>query len=650
MIETNLFPQAIQYHQAGQFDVARRLYEQILQSEPTHFDALHMMGVLCYQTKNYLNAAQYIQKALNINANHPEVFNHFGLALVALGKYKEAEEIYLRAQQLAPNFTPGLHNLAILYAKLCRWEEAQTIYTQILALIPEYAEIFNLRAGTYMSSRQLDKALLDFDKALALDPQNIEYLINKSLLLRLTGDYLGGFMAYESRWQRPHSKLHIYPDKTYWYGQAPLTGKIIFVQTEQGYGDVIQLARYIPLLVQEAKQVIVQVPQSLKSLLAPVADCIWISHSEPIPHFDLYCSFFSLPVAYKTTPTHIPFPTTYLTADARLCQKWREKLKRLNGPLIGLAWRGNPDNISDYSRSIPLATLIAKLPSEFQYISLHKDLSDDDRITTKLYPHLHEFASELTDFNETAALCANLDLIISVDTVIAHLAGAIGKEVWLMLAFDSDWRWGITGTKTAWYPSCTLFRQTKPLDWSSVIQEAGKTLVQGTQKLAQRVHRIGLVSYLDLAKEAYQQNQLEACEQFLNSFLKYQPKEFDSRLLKGYMYVQKQQFDLAKLEFQEAVKINSKSFDAWYNLGMSQCMTQAFREGTRAFAHAIALQPKKAEAYYHCAMAYAELNEYHIAIAFIGEGIKLEPMQAKNYYSRASYYFQLEKYPEAEAD
>ncbi|MDI9336674.1 MAG: glycosyltransferase, partial [Gammaproteobacteria bacterium] len=229
----------------------------------------------------------------------------------------------------------------------------------------------------------------------------------------------------------------------------------------------------------QTEKIIVQTPSSLISLLQPLYPCQWIRHDQGIPYFDYHTALFTLPLAHQTTLENIPYTTAYLRANEKQIAIWKNRFASLSKPKIGLVWRGSAEHANDYLRSIDLTRLLEALPTEFDYISLQKEPTEEDLAVLEKNPQIYQCQNMIEDFSDTAAICQCLDLLICVDTSVTHLAGALGVPTWVLLATDCDWRWGKKGDVSPWYQSIKLFRQLKTNQWDTVLDKLQRCLSQG---------------------------------------------------------------------------------------------------------------------------------------------------------------------------
>jgi hypothetical protein len=290
-----------------------------------------------------------------------------------------------------------------------------------------------------------------------------------ALALLATGDYRGGFAEYEWRWKRSGAPPRGNFGRPLWRGEYPLQHRTILLHAEQGLGDTIQFVRYAPPLVRSGAKVILKVHQQLTTLFSRLEGCdSVIPFGDARPAYDVHCPLGSLPLAFKTVPAGVPAEIPYLSADSGRVARWRPRLESHRRPWVGLVWAGNVDHPNDRNRSVPLAKLRPLWEGDVRVVSLQRDLRAGDAEMLATSPVLH-LGGALADFDDTAAVLALCDLVVTVDTSVAHLAAAMGRPVWILLPYFSDWRWTAAAGSSPWYPAARLFRQPRPGDWDSVV-------------------------------------------------------------------------------------------------------------------------------------------------------------------------------------
>jgi tetratricopeptide (TPR) repeat protein len=410
--------------------------QQVLARAPNHVEARLTSGIVCATLGSPGQALADFDAALRLAPGHPGVHYNRGVALIALGRYAEAVEANDRAVALAPQYAAAWLNRGKALMQLNRGDEAVASYAQALAVRKDYADA----------------------------------RFNMALALLTCGDYRRGFADYEARWRRTGMPPQKSRGKPLWLGEYPLARKTVLLHAEQGLGDTIQFARYAPLLAAGGAKVIAEVQPELKSLMRRLDGvAAVVARGEVTPPFDVHCPLGSLPLALHTELASVPAQISYLAADDAQVAKWSARLAALPRPRIAIAWSGNPSHDNDRNRSIPFAQLTSLLAAPVHFVGLQRDVRAEDAAALAGEPRIMQLGEDLADFSDTAAVLALCDLVITVDTAPAHLAGAMGRPVWVLLPFAPDWRWTREGATTPWYPTARLFRQPALGDWDSVI-------------------------------------------------------------------------------------------------------------------------------------------------------------------------------------
>jgi tetratricopeptide (TPR) repeat protein len=402
-----------------------------------------------------------------------KAFRNAELSESAIKDYESA--IALRAD-IEPFFT----NLGNIYRDVHRFDEALVCHERACSLSPESVTPKNNLALTFKDLGRFSEALESYDRALSLEPDSAEVNWNKSLLLLLQGNYAEGWPLYEWRLKRDELSAD-YPQfqQPLWRGEMELSGKRLLIHVEQGLGDMVQFCRFVPELVSRGAEVILQVQKPLMPLISTlVSDISLIAKGDPLPEFDLYCPLMSLPYALGLTTETIPSFDSYLSADPLKVEDWHNKLGPSNLLRVGVVWSGRPEHKNDHNRSISLDALspILDLPVEWHSLQKEYRASDVDLLST--LDQLHQHQEALSDFSDTAALIENMDLVVTVDTSVAHVACALGKPTWVLLPYLSDFRWLLDRSDSPWYPSATLYRQKEPGDWSPVFAKLTEDLAE----------------------------------------------------------------------------------------------------------------------------------------------------------------------------
>lgn len=455
----------------GQPEQAITCYQRALANSPELAEALNNLGLALQATGRLEESIVALERAIAIRPEYADAHNNLGAQFEARGLLDQALACYRRALELKPAFPEACNNLGNLYQAAGRLEEALGSYRQALALRPDYAEAHNNLGNALQAAGLLDDAIRSHDQAIALRPDLADAWWNKAFALLLKGEYAAGWALFEWRWKvlAQHSGLRRF-DGALWLGESSLDGRRLLLYHEQGLGDTLQMLRYVPLLAAQGARVSVEVPRSLASIAASVAGVaeVVVPGGEA-PAYDLHCPFMSLPLACKTTLDNVPGNVPYLSATAGACAAWRERLDPGRRRRVGLAWSGSTTHRNDRQRSLRLQQLLPLLGGDAEFLSLQTEYRPADQALMAADGRVRDFSAELTDFAATAALIAQLELVITVDTAVAHLAGAMGKPVWLLLPFAPDYRWMLQRTDSPWYPTMRLFRQPSSGDWATVI-------------------------------------------------------------------------------------------------------------------------------------------------------------------------------------
>ncbi len=432
---------------------------------------------------HYQAALAAYDRALAIRSDVPQILSNRGNALRALGRLAEAEASLREALQLAPDFANAHSNLGTVLIRLDRFAEAEASLRQAIRLQPEVAEFHKNLGYLYMRLARPVDAQASYRAALRLRPDDAEIHEDFGMALLWSGRFEEGWAEYEWRWQTKRMAGEARRFSTPpWRGQS-LVDKVILLHAEQGLGDTLQFCRYVSHVA--AQTTILEVQPQLFRLLSRLRgfDKI-ITRGDPLPPHDLHCSLLSLPHALGTTLDTIPGSTPYLSADPRDVARWRGRLSGISGLRVGLCWAGgkspnNPEqNLANDRRSLRLDR-VAPLAGidRISFVSLQKGPPADEAVHPPMGMKLYDFTAELQDFADTAALIECLDLVISVDTSVAHLTGALGKPVWLLTCFGACFRWLQDREDSPWYPSLRQFRQPALGDWETVLIRVREALL-----------------------------------------------------------------------------------------------------------------------------------------------------------------------------
>ncbi|MET4800377.1 tetratricopeptide repeat protein [Bradyrhizobium sp. LB11.1] len=463
--------------QLAQSEEAVLHYQQALKLNPQYWEPAQNCGMLLLELGRHAEALEWFNKAEKLNPNSAALYQMRAVCLSAANRFEEAEADYEKSIALDPSLAETHNNLGLLHWRFDRLEQAFACFDSALALRPDFHAVLNNKAVVLLHLQLLDEAFAALHKSIAAAPNDAQTLFYLATLQLLTGDFERGWLAREARWRLPSVGL---VDRGFsqalWLGDQPIAGKTILLHSDEGLGDAIQFARYVPMVAALGARVILEVEPPVQQLLSGitgVTECIGRSSS---PAFDLHCPLGTLPLAFGTRLDTIPLAEGYVPAPpAARVKAWQDRLEDRPGPRnrfrVGLVWTGNPDHKNDHNRSMTLRTLAPLLDCDVQFVSLQKGVRDQDKVFLSQRPDIVDLTEQLTDFSETAALMTCLDLVISVDTSVAHLAGALGAPVWTMVPFNPDWRWLLNRDDSPWYRSMRMFRQTKRGNWASVVDD-----------------------------------------------------------------------------------------------------------------------------------------------------------------------------------
>jgi tetratricopeptide (TPR) repeat protein len=451
-------------------------FEEAQRLDPANIDALGNRGDVLLALRRPAEALACFEQILAMSPGHLEARANRGAALATLGRHDEALAEFDAVLAAAPH-PLAAYNRGLGLVALGRTAEAVEAYDRSLAMMPNHVAALSSRGVALQALNRHAEAIASFDRALALAPDFADAHFNKSLALLASGDYARGQTEYEWRWRRSGAAARQNFSRPLWLGETPLANKTILLHAEQGLGDTLMFARYVGLLARAGAKVVLEVHPELKALMSRLAGAVAvIGLGEPRPAHDVHCPLGSLPLAFKTALDTVPNELPYLSADAERVARWRPRLESFGAPRVAIVWAGNVAHADDRNRSLPVAKLVPLWAAErARLVSLQRDLRPGDAEQLTAAPVLN-IGPELGDFDDTAAVLAGCDLVISVDTSVAHLAGALGRPLWVLLPFSSDWRWTAEAERSPWYPSARLFRQPQPGDWDSVVARVAQEL------------------------------------------------------------------------------------------------------------------------------------------------------------------------------
>jgi tetratricopeptide (TPR) repeat protein len=453
------------------------------------FAALGVLGMIAVERKDFAAAEGWLRAALAINPDEPATLNNLGEVLRRGDRFDAAIACYQRALSIAPDYAEAHDNLGSALTMAGRPAEALAQHQRAVVLKRALTSANDHRRPAPADLNRHDAVPADLRNAASWDNDLAKLRMNEACALLALGSFPLGWKAYEARWEvlvdggEPVMRRHA--EHPRWLGDGrqagtALTGRTLLLHAEQGFGDTLQFCRYAPKLARDGARVIVEVQASQVALLRSLQGVAQVvAMDKALPEFDLQCPMLSLPLACGTTLATIPAEVPYLAPPAERLADWRRRLgrRRARRRRVGIAWSGNPEHGNDRNRSIPLVRLqplLQRVDCEFHVAQ--PLISPAERALLDGLPHLTDHSAALDDFADTAALLSLMDLVISVDTAVAHLAGALARPTWLLLPFSAEWRWLTERTDSPWYPTLRLFRQPTTGDWNSVVAAVTREL------------------------------------------------------------------------------------------------------------------------------------------------------------------------------
>ncbi len=453
-------------------------YQQAIAQQPDFAQALHGLGLVYGDLAQWQQSLVAYDQAIQCNPAFAVAHLDRGNTLREMGRFEEALVSYARAIELKSDYAQPWSNRGVVLKYLARFDEARTCYDTALEINPQFVDAMVNYSTLLKDMLLLEASAAMTQRALALAPDNSGAHLNLSICDLLRGDFARGFARYEWRWQtdqlRGAARNFLRP---LWLGAESLNGKSILLHAEQGLGDTLQFCRYAPLLKQQGARVVLEVQAPLMPLLSGMNGVdVLVSQGDALPPTDFHSPLLSLPLAMKTTLANVPNPERYVVAPEQAVALWSMRLGHKKRPRVGLAWSGRAEHKNDHNRSLAFAQCEPVLQGSFDFHCLQKEVRATDAVALNQRADIYQWSSQLDSFADTAALIEQLDLVIAVDTSVAHLAAALGKPVWLLLPFSPDWRWLVGRDDTPWYPTMRLFRQTATGDWGSVMQRVATAL------------------------------------------------------------------------------------------------------------------------------------------------------------------------------
>ncbi len=613
---------------AGRKADAETAFRAAVALDPDFAEAHYQLGNLLRGRRRFAEAEASYSRVLALRLDHHQAHNNLGAALGELRRFEEAVAHFRRASEIRPGYAEAHANLGHGLRAIGRPEAADAACRQALAIAPGLL-VANLNRGLALQDLgRMDEALACFRQARPADQEYPKALACEGMLHLLRGNFAAGWEKYEARW-----RIGDLPPRDFaqpqWHGE-PLAGRTILLHAEQGFGDSIHFLRYVPLVAARGGKVVLEIQKPLLPL-ARLPGIEVVAQGDPLPAFDVHCPLLSLPLAFGTSLENIPARTPYLSPPPGRVAHWAARIGATPGLKVGIVWAGSPVQRNDRNRSIPierLKPLFAFAGARFFSLQVGPRSADLAVIEPMA---ITDLSGELTDFGETAAAVANLDLVIAADTALVHLAGALGKRVWTMLAFAPDWRWLLARADSPWYPSMRLFRQTRSGDWDGVVGAVRQALTDrlaGAPRRPDAARRAKYVALVAAANEHHQAKRHEECEAALREALAIDPSNSSAlHVLALTRHALDDKTGAVEL-IQRALAREPYSAIYLRDLGIMLHGAKRFDEALETSRRSVAINPGDPAAHNGVGATLAELDRPAEAIAAFRRALELKP----NYY------------------
>ena len=616
----------------GQFEAAISDYDRAIQLKPTFAQAHANRGAALEAINALEPAMESYDQAIALEPHLADAWSNRGNILKALKKFDAAIESYDKAIHLEPTLAEAWTNRGVGLQQQQQWESSLDSFEKAIHLKPELAEAWVGQGNVFLALQQIEAAITRYNQAIQIKPDYAQAHVNKSWALLLSGHFSQGWPLHEWRW-KTGSTRHRHATYPLWSGQKDLSGKTILLWHEQGFGDTLQFCRYLPQVAALGAKIILEAPKSLATLLSSLPGIHQLLLTdETLPgDIDFQCPLLSLPLALNVELGDI-CGDPYLKAPAP--KDWMHDLALHAHPTIGIVWRGNPDFESDHRRSLSLSEFSQAIPESLQAICLQKELSEDERDQLSQQHHLKEVSAHLNDFSDTAALINQLNLVITTCTSVAHLAGALGKEVWILLQYSPDWRWMLNRNDSPWYTSAHLFRQETPGDWAPVLAKVRQSLGMRF-KLPEKTDQSAEFEYAQ-ALSLQEQGAFEAAVERYDTVIALRPEASGAYFNRGFSLHALKRFDAALDSYNKAITFNPDIPEAWSNRGLVLYSLGRLGSALESYDQALALRPDFAEAWFNRAHVLKALNNADDAIDAYKSAIQINPSFIKAHHSLAT--------------
>jgi len=613
-------------------------YDKAMALQPQFAEAACDKGSALIELKRCAEAVESFDLAIGWRPDYADAYVYRGNAFMGLQENERAVRSFETGLALNPGFASGHLNLGNALLALRDYEGALASYDRAIALQPDQAMAYSNRSGVLKHLHRFDEALRSGESAIALAPDFAFGHFNYSLLLLLLGDLRAGFEKYHTRWETDTFQVirRNFPQPL-WLGRESLQGLAVLVHTEQGLGDTIQFARYAQVLADRGARVVLEAEPALFTLFQTLPGVhTLLRQGDTLPAFDLYCPLMSVPIGCGTTLATVPAGVPYLHANPVKVAAWQKRLGASKRPRVGLVWSGS---MADPLRSLELSALLDALPEGMDYISLQKEIRPGDMAAVQASGMAH-YGDDLLSMDDTAALCACMDLVIAVDTSVAHLAGALGLPVWVLLPHMPDWRWLLDRSDSPWYPSARLYRQTRVRDWSAPLAQLRVDLLCHMLEL----QPVNAQAYYDLGFAMCKLKQFAAGIECFDKAMAQQAQFAEAACDKGSALIELNRCAEAVESFDLAIGWRPDYAEAYVHRGNALMGLQEDALAVQSFKAGLAIKPALASGHLNLGNALLAQGDYEGALASYDRTIALRPQDALAYSNRSGVLKHLHRF------
>jgi tetratricopeptide (TPR) repeat protein len=644
----------------ARLDEALLAFQHALKLDLRHWDAAYRCGFILEKLTRSAEALTYFDLGDALKPNHAPIVQMRAMSLLKLKRFEEALASGLQAYALDPGRPDTCNNIGATLQSLGRDEEALVWFDKALALKPDYMTVLSNKASSLQQVHRFDEAAATYRYMKTIDPSYALADWDLALINMRAGNFEAGWAGRESRW-KAHEVNYPKFSQPMWLGQENIAGKTILICSDEGLGDSIQFARYLPMVAARGARVILVVADAAYPLLSalPGVSQSFRKSDTVFPPFDMHCATSSLPLAFGTRLDTIPADIPYLPAPAPdRVQAWEDRLGPRSKLRVGLVWSGNPIHSNDHNRSVPLQKFSGILDVDASFVSLQKGAKPAD-LEVLAQTEIIDLTAGLTDFNETAALIRCLDLVITVDTSVAHLAGALGCPTWILLPYTPDYRWLLGRDDSPWYPTMRLFRQSAARDYAEVLDRVRAELAalcaernpdaqishQQTPDIdaddADSLHRMGV--------QSLQAGQYDQAMEWITRAIRLDPKPVYIASLGATLHQQGRHEEALKA-YDKAVQLQPEDTGSWHRLGTILLELQRLDQALLSFGHVLELDPRHQDAAFKSGVLLHHMGRFDESIARFDLCDALLPNHAPTLQARARTLFSLKRFEAALAE